>query len=125
MKALYDFTCINCGVRAAGRSLHAHHVVPKHCDPDVADVLENGVALCYSCHLRGVHDGKGNINDSPRARGIMRRILELKRGEIVLTVPKGQKEAIKAHADARGESVNGFIQRAIQTTMANDEGGTE
>ena len=25
-----------------------------------------------------------------------------------LTVPKGQKDAIKAHAEARGESVNGF-----------------
>ena len=44
---------------------------------------------------------------------------------INLTVPKGQKEAIKAHADARGESVNGFIQRAIQTTMENDEKSPE
>jgi uncharacterized protein (DUF1778 family) len=40
---------------------------------------------------------------------------------INLTVPKGQKDIIKAHADSKGESVNGFIQRAIQTTMENDK----
>ena len=39
---------------------------------------------------------------------------------INLTVPKGQKEVIKAHAESKGESVNGFIQRAIDTTMEND-----
>ena len=37
-----------------------------------------------------------------------------------LTVPKGQKEAIKAHAEARGESVNGFVNRAIAETMERD-----
>ena len=38
-----------------------------------------------------------------------------------LTVPKGQKEAIKAHAEARGESVNGFVNRAIDETMERDK----
>ena len=38
-----------------------------------------------------------------------------------LTVPKGQKEAIKAHAEARGESMNGFINRAIDETMKRDK----
>ena len=37
-----------------------------------------------------------------------------------LTLPKGEKEAIKAHADARGESVNGFIGRAISEQMQRD-----
>ena len=37
-----------------------------------------------------------------------------------LTVPKGRKEVIKAHAEARGESVNGFIGRAIDETMERD-----
>lgn len=37
-----------------------------------------------------------------------------------LTMPKGQKETIQAHATARGESVNGFINRAISETMARD-----
>ena len=39
-----------------------------------------------------------------------------------LTVPKGQKEAIKAHAEARGESVNGFVNRAISEAMERDNG---
>lgn len=41
---------------------------------------------------------------------------------INLTVPKGQKEVIKAHAEAQGESVNGFINRAISETMERDTG---
>ena len=37
-----------------------------------------------------------------------------------LTMPKGQKAEIQVHAQARGESVNGFINRAIQETMERD-----
>ena len=40
---------------------------------------------------------------------------------INLTVPKGQKEVIQAHAQERGESVNGFISRAIQEQMDRDK----
>lgn len=40
-----------------------------------------------------------------------------------LTVPKGMKEKLQAHAEARGESVNGFINRAINQVMASDESG--
>ena len=36
---------------------------------------------------------------------------------IKLTTPKGKKEIIRAHAEARRESVNGFINRAIDETM--------
>lgn len=40
---------------------------------------------------------------------------------INLTVPKGQKEAIKAHAEGQGESVNAFINRAITETIQRDK----
>lgn len=40
---------------------------------------------------------------------------------INLTVPKGQKEEIKTHAESMGESVNGFINRAINQTMETDK----
>ena len=40
---------------------------------------------------------------------------------ISIAVPKGQKEVIKAHAEARGESVNAFIGRAIDETMQRDK----
>lgn len=42
---------------------------------------------------------------------------------INLTVPKGQKDHIQAHAEARSESVNGFIGRAISETMERDSSG--
>lgn len=37
-----------------------------------------------------------------------------------LTIPKGQKNTIKAHAEAQGESLNAFINRAITETMERD-----
>lgn len=39
---------------------------------------------------------------------------------INLTMPKGKKETIQAHAEACGESVNAFINRAILETMDRD-----
>lgn len=42
---------------------------------------------------------------------------------INLTVKKGQKEVIQAHAERNGESVNGFINRAITETMQKDDEG--
>ncbi len=39
---------------------------------------------------------------------------------INLTVQKGRKEEIKAHAEERGESVNGFINRAISEAIERD-----
>lgn len=39
---------------------------------------------------------------------------------IMLRVKKGKKEEIQAHADARGESINSFINRAIDETMERD-----
>ena len=41
---------------------------------------------------------------------------------ISIAVQKGHKDIIKAHAEAHGESVNGFINRAIEETMARDSG---
>ena len=40
-----------------------------------------------------------------------------------LTMPKGNLDAIKAHAEARSESVNSFIGRAIAEAMARDGAG--
>ena len=39
---------------------------------------------------------------------------------INLTVLKGRKDIIQAHATAQGESVNGFINRAIDSQMGRD-----
>lgn len=40
---------------------------------------------------------------------------------INLTVPKGDKDKIKTHAEEMGESVNGFINRAIDETIERDK----
>lgn len=42
---------------------------------------------------------------------------------INLTVPKGQRDAIKAHAESLGESVNGYLWRLIKEDMARNEEG--
>ncbi|MBD5101993.1 MAG: hypothetical protein HDT27_04705 [Subdoligranulum sp.] len=40
-----------------------------------------------------------------------------------ITVPKGRKAEIQSHAAAHGESMNGFINRAIEETIARDVKG--
>lgn len=40
--------------------------------------------------------------------------------EIKVRVFKGDKEKVKAHAENQGESLNGFIKRAIDETMKRD-----
>ena len=41
--------------------------------------------------------------------------------EVKVRVEKGRRDKIKAHAEAHGESVNGFIGRAITETMKRDD----
>ena len=45
--------------------------------------------------------------------------------EIKVRVPKGEKDLIQAHAEAHGESTNGFINRAISETMERDKADGE
>ena len=40
--------------------------------------------------------------------------------EIKFRVPKGQKAVIQEHAAQQGESVNAFLSRAVEETMARD-----
>lgn len=45
---------------------------------------------------------------------------------IEVVVKKGRKDEIKAHAESKGESVNGFISRAIDEAVKRDkDGGAE
>ena len=39
----------------------------------------------------------------------------------LIRLPKGNLDIIKAHAESRGESVNGFINRAIKNQMSADK----
>ena len=38
-----------------------------------------------------------------------------------LTMPKGKKESVQVHAETQGESVNAFINRAIDEQMKRDQ----
>lgn len=39
---------------------------------------------------------------------------------IALVVRKGDKDVIQSHAEQRGESLNGFVNRAIKETIERD-----
>lgn len=39
-------------------------------------------------------------------------------------MPKGNKDIIKAHDESNGESLNGFINRAIDETMERNKADT-
>lgn len=43
--------------------------------------------------------------------------------DIRLQVPKGQKEVIKSHAASNGETLGGFIKRAINETIEREKKG--
>ena len=45
--------------------------------------------------------------------------------ELKVRVPKGHKDIIKAHAESKGESLNGFVNRAIDETMERDKDNTD
>ena len=42
-----------------------------------------------------------------------------------LFFPKGEKDKLRAHAEARGESLNGFINRAIREALERDNARNE
>lgn len=44
---------------------------------------------------------------------------------INLTMPKGKKDTVQTHAAQRGESVNSFINRAIDEAIERDKGASE
>lgn len=48
------------------------------------------------------------------------RFEKQKYDKVLLRLEKGEKDRIKAHAESRAESVNGFIKRAIDEAIARD-----
>ena len=52
---------------------------------------------------------------------VKRRYNEKAYDRIEISVPKGEKDVIKTHAESQGESTNAFIQRAIKITIEQDK----
>lgn len=45
--------------------------------------------------------------------------------DIKVRTAKGKRQLIQEHAEKRGESVNAFINRAIEETIQRDRGGAQ
>lgn len=41
---------------------------------------------------------------------------------LAITIPKGRKEAVEAHADSKGLSVNGLVNNLLRADMGLTEG---
>lgn len=57
---------------------------------------------------------------SKTSSAVKRRYNQKAYDQIQVLVRKGEKDVIKAHAEKCGESVNGFINRAIKAAMNAD-----
>ena len=83
----------------------------------MAKVCSNG---CGRSDIYSLEVGEMAGNSEYRNKWISEKL-----DRVNLTMPKGQKETIKAHAEAQGESLNAFINRAITETMERDGPATE
>lgn len=69
----------------------------------------------------GVPGQEGNMPATKAQQRAVNKYMAANYDRINLTVPKGQKEVIKAHAALKdGGSVNAFINRAIDETIERD-----
>jgi len=65
--------------------------------------------------------GKGEIMAvSKKQQACVARYSAKNYDQFLVRVKKGRKDEIQAHAEARGESVNGFVVRAISEAMERD-----
>ncbi len=65
--------------------------------------------------------GGEDLTVSKKQQACVTRYVKKNYDRIGMTCPKGMKARIRAHAEERGESVNGFINRAINETLIRDE----
>ena len=115
IKDLCEYTCQYCG---STQAIEAHHMRPKSISPELENDLENGIALCHSCHLKA-HGGRYARHLSPMKykKADCEPVQEFVQRSISLLVPKGQKATIEAFAEKQGESVNGITTKALLAFM--------
>ncbi len=58
---------------------------------------------------------------SKKQQASVNRYIAKSYDRINLTVPKGKKERIQSYAQSVGESVNGFINRAIDEALKEED----
>ena len=129
IKALDNFRCAYCG---STENLNACHIKSRSEYPELSENIENGITLCRKCHY-ALHYGDWDPKRSIRKWAwcemsvspdiINQFVSDYDATRIVLSIPKEKFTKIQAHAAARGESVNGFINRAIDNQMERDAKG--
>ena len=83
---------------------------------------------CYNIAIMG---GVAGISRPPTGRSLTMAVTKAQQKAVSkymkenydvyqIRMPKGKKDTIKAHAEARGESVNAFINRAIDEAMERE-----
>ena len=119
IKDLCEYTCQYCG---STQAIEAHHMRPKSISPELENDLENGIALCHSCHLKA-HGGRYARHLSPMKykKADCEPVQEFVQRSISLLVPKGQKATIEAFAEKQGESINGITTKALLAFMGLSE----
>ena len=89
---------------------------------NIAMVEECADIPCH--HHTTVHREAERVNAEERRVSVAQRKATDKYlgkfDEMKIRVPSGQKAAVKAHAESMGESLNGFLSRAITETMERD-----
>lgn len=95
---------------------------PKSIAPEMENDLENGIALCHSCHLKA-HGGSyaRHLTPMKHKKADCEPVQEFVQRSISLLVPKGQKATIEAFAEKQGESVNGITTKALLAFMGLSE----
>lgn len=118
--------CAFCG---SIERIEAHHIQQKAEAEALSTDLENGITLCHKCHYtahgadfttnhRKIPDWRGLFTTEPEIMQAF--IADYAAQKVVIAVPKGRKEEIQAHAEAHGQSVNGFISEAIDEKLQRD-----
>lgn len=74
--------------------------------------------MCYNLRKGGVP-----MAASKAQQKAVNKYMAANYDRINLTVEKGKKDTIKAHAERKGESVNGFINRAINEALEREKEG--
>ena len=58
---------------------------------------------------------------SEAAKRAVKKYDQEKIDRIAMRVPKGKREVIQAHAQEQGESINSFLNRAVDETIERDQ----
>lgn len=75
--------------------------------------------------MKSAPKGEYNMAVSKAQQKATAKYVRANYDRIEIKVPKGRKEEIQAHCEARGESVNGFINRVVSDALEREKAGTE